>query len=426
MGKAAQERDLTVKQATSTLLAFILFAVLLPFAPAARAVDRAGEIVSAELIGRYDAARLASVLGEELKAFLGDSTIPFESFEGRFAKPRNGVSLYKITYRSAVPELGLWPTIATGLIAVPDTAEANPPLLSYQHGTVFGKDDVPSRPENSMETRLAIAVFGGQGYTVIAADYFGLGDSDLPNSYFAMRSNEQAMFDMYRAAMRFLKQQGREPKALATVGWSQGGYNNMVLLRRLEQEGVAVNAAVSAAAPVDLQVFLLSGLTNHRPFDAVFRGAGISNMLFAIERYNGILGLTERAIRPEYLEAARAFYEFRIDFPTFLSQTKVDVREVLRPEFVEEMTLGKGNFNRVLNDSDAYRWLSRTPFRVYYGGRDEAVPELLPWLAVEYQKYLGKTDAQAFSAGDMADHRATYIHALLDSAPWIDAAVKGK
>ena len=57
---------------------------------------------------------------------------------------------------------------------------------------------------------------------------------------------------------------------------------------------------------------------------------------------------------------------------------------------------------------------------------DEAVPELLPWLAVEYQKYLGKTDAQAFSAGDMADHRATYIHALLDGAPWIDAAVKGK
>lgn len=415
-----------MKQATSALLSLLLFALLLPFAPSAWAVDRGGEVVSAELIARYDAARLSNVLGDELKAFLGGSTIPFEEFEGRFAKPKNGVSLYKITYRSSVPELGYWPTIATGLVALPDTAEANPPLLSYQHGTVFGKGDVPSQPENSMETRLAIAVFGGQGYTVIAADYFGLGDSDLPNSYFAMRSNDQAMFDMYRAAMAFLKQQGREPTALATVGWSQGGYNNMVLLRRLEQEGVAVNAAVSAAAPVDLQVFLLSGLTNHRPFDAVYRGAGISNMLFALERYNGLAGLTDRAIRPEYLEAARAFYEFRIDFPTFLAMTKVDVREVLRPEFVEEMTLGKGAFNSLLNDSDAYRWRSRTPFRVYYGGQDEAVPELLPWLAVEYQKYLGKTDAEAFSAGATADHRATYIRALLDGAPWIDAEVKGK
>ena len=426
MGLVGQERESCMRRAPSTVLAFILFALLLPFAPVARAVDRGGEIVSAELIGRYDSARLSSVLGEELKAFLVGSTIPFETFEGKFAKPKNGVSLYKITYRSAVPELGFWPTTATGLIALPDTAEANPPLLSYQHGTVFGKDDVPSRPENSMETRLAIAAFGGQGYTVIAADYFGLGDSDLPNSYFAMRSNEQAMFDMYRAAMTFLKQQGREPKALATVGWSQGGYNNMVLLRRLEQEGVAVNAAVSAAAPVDLQVFLLSGLTNHRPFDAVYRGAGISNMLFALERYNGLEGLTERAIRPEYLEAARAFYEFKIDFPTFLAKTKVDVREVLRPEFVEEMTLGKGGFTSVLNDSDAYRWRSRTPFRVYYGGRDEAVPELLPWLAVEYQKYLGKTDAEALSAGATADHRATYVHALIDGKPWIDAAVAGK
>lgn len=80
----------------------------------------------------------------------------------------------------------------------------------------------------------------------------------------------------------------------------------------------------------------------------------------------------------------------------------------------------------MLNDSDAYRWRSRTPFRVYYGGRDEAVPELLPWLAVEYQKYLGKTDAEAFSAGATADHRATYVHALIDGKPWIDAAVTGK
>ena len=51
------------------------------------------------------------------------------------------------------------------------------PMVSYQHGTVFSKDDVPSRPEQSAETRIMIARFAAQGYVVISADYSGHGYS---------------------------------------------------------------------------------------------------------------------------------------------------------------------------------------------------------------------------------------------------------
>ena len=48
-------------------------------------------------------------------------------------------------------------------------------MISYQHGTVYGKQEVPSFPDQSPETQLMIAQFAGQGYIVIGADYFGMG-----------------------------------------------------------------------------------------------------------------------------------------------------------------------------------------------------------------------------------------------------------
>lgn len=76
-----------------------------------------------------------------------------------------------------IPEWGNAPTLSGGLLAIPDDGQTSHPLVSYQHGTVFGLDQVPSRPDNSYETRLVLAAFASQGYVVIGADSFGLGTS---------------------------------------------------------------------------------------------------------------------------------------------------------------------------------------------------------------------------------------------------------
>jgi len=59
-----------------------------------------------------------------------------------------------------------------------------------------------------------IAQFASQGYILIAADYFGLGASDLPNSYLIKSSSEQACVDMLFAAKAILKSINIQPKAL--------------------------------------------------------------------------------------------------------------------------------------------------------------------------------------------------------------------
>ena len=105
------------------------------------------------------------------------------------------MKLYRVTYASVVPERGNKPIVATGLIAIPDVAGTRFPMVSYQHGTVYGKQEVPSFPEQSSETQLMIAQFAGQGYVVIGADYFGMGSSTEPEGYMVKASvREMVLF----------------------------------------------------------------------------------------------------------------------------------------------------------------------------------------------------------------------------------------
>ena len=132
---------------------------------------------------------------------------------------------YRVTYPSVVPEKNNRPTTASGLIAIPDNDATTLPVVAYQHGSVFGKDEVPSNPDQSMETRLMLAVFAGQGYMVIGADYFGKGVSPEPNGYIVRASTQQACLDMLFATQVVCPDLGVELGPLFISGWSQGGWS---------------------------------------------------------------------------------------------------------------------------------------------------------------------------------------------------------
>jgi hypothetical protein len=383
-----------------------------------------GQLIKSEQIAVFDQDKLTKIVNDELRQFLNSAPISFDAYQGRFSDPKNKLTLYKLTYQTSIPEQNNRATMATGLIAIPDVVNEGMPMISYQHGTVFGKEDVPSSIENSMEMKLILAQFGGQGYICIGADYIGLGDSKEPNSYFAMKATEEACMDMYTAANQFLKQKQIKTGPFFTMGWSQGGYNNMVFLRSLERAGIRVKASATAAAPVDLNFFITRGLTNPRPIDAIFTPASISNLLFSFENYYKIPGLAASIIRPKFYSISKDFYDFKIGFLEHLQKTTGNVNEFLKADFVEDMKMGRGKVFKILHESEAYRWVSSTPLRAYYGMQDEAVPDYIARLAVEYQSYLGKQNGESFNAGEKADHRDTYIHALIEVKPWFDTFLK--
>jgi pimeloyl-ACP methyl ester carboxylesterase len=384
-----------------------------------------GKLIKSEKIAEFDTAKLSKILNEEMEQFLTGSKKPFAELKGKYHTPINGVTLYKLTYQTSIPEKDNKPAEVTGLVAIPTSFAAGTPMVSYQHGTVFGKGEVPSNIEESMETKLMLGQFGGQGYIVIAADYVGLGsDSTNGNSYFSRKSTEQACLDMYKAAQEFLGQQKIQVGNFFTMGWSQGGYNTLTFLRRLEQEKIPVAATLTAAAPPDLLYFIGHGILNRRPIDAPWIPAALSNLLFSYENYGGLTGLPERAIRSEYLQTAKDFYAFKIGFMDFFQKTPQVAADFLKPEFVDAFRLGSDPLCSALNSAEGFRWRSDVPLRSFYGESDEAVPVDLAMFLVQYQTALGKKNGELVNAGANADHRATYAVALTEAKNWFDGFIK--
>lgn len=393
-----------------------------PCGPDCDGSSSAGELISYDSIKTYAINDLNQIRTANLQMFLDRATMPYSAFAGKLDSPKNAVKVYKVTYKTIIPELGNQETIATGMIAIPDIQDSVLPMISYQHGTVFFKNWVPSEIDYSFETQFMLSQFAAQGYIVIAADYIGLGNtSTSPNTYFVRQSTEQACLDLYKAALKVLQRERKQKGKFFINGWSQGGYNTMLFLRRLEQENIPVTAAFTAAAPVDPVMFINRGLFNPRENDAEFQTAALSNMIYGIEHYNKINGLTNTYIQSQYLRITKDFYQFRITYDSLMKVLPVKLDSVFTPKFIADAKANSSDFWRVMSNSEAYRWLSPTPLQAFGGGKDEAVPDYIATLAVTYMQTLGKQNARAINAGSEADHRCTYIQSLIEAKPWIDS-----
>lgn len=390
---------------------------------AATAQTQAPQHVSAdvayEFIGHWNKDRLNQILSKDFPAFSG---VPVS-----YGEARTGVKLYKVRYRSTVPEQSNRSIAASGLVAIPDaplsTADAAgnkpAPMLSYQHGTVYGKMEVPSSPENSPETQLMLAQFGGQGYVVIGADYFGMGDAAEPEGYMVKGSHQQATYDMLLASRAVLTHLKTKTGPLFLGGWSQGGFVTMAFLEKLEKEGVQVRATATASAPTDVSALLSSYLNYPRAIDASWINSVIILSAFAYENYYSVPGLARSVFNDAYYDIARkAYLREKInpqDLPT-------DLKKLVRPEYFNPQYMAASPYGRLAAEAITYRWNYQTPLRNYYGDTDEAIPVGVGRLAMTYQQALGNgnPNVTALSTGKTS-HRGTYAVAAPEWKKWFDS-----
>ena len=374
--------------------------------------------VTCERIGSYSVDRLNQVLTQEVREQLSDYPVTY-------SPARHAVTLYRITYRSVIPELGNRSTIASGLLAIPETGGNTFPVVSYQHGTVFSKTAVPSRPEESMETRLMLAQFAGQGYIVVAADYFGKGSSRETDSYLAKASTQQACLDMLRAGKAVSEKLGVPWGPLFVTGWSQGGWATMVFLNKLESVGIPVTAAAPICAPEDLFACINHWIHDPSPSDSLFLPELLALQLHACERYYRLPGLADAAIRPEYRAAARDLYLDKLTWPGLLKKFPRHPAEMLQPSFVEQSSLGSGKYWEITQQNQAYRWRCKTPVHNYYGTADEIVPPYIARLPVAYQQIMaGAESSPAEVQGTKANHHGAFVAAVAREKKWFDSFLK--
>lgn len=367
-----------------------------------------------EYVGTYDVARLNKILTSELNSFTtvkNTVTLP---------PATNDVKLYRVVYATVIPEKNNRPVEASGLVAVPVVEQKRLPLLSYQHGTVFSRNEVPSSPEFSTETRLMVAQFAGNGYVVIGADYIGKGLSAEPDSYMVKESTTQACLDMLTAARGVLNHLGIQTDGLFLSGWSQGAWSTMVFRNRLEELAIPIKAAATACTPNDLYLLVTRWINHPSPLDARWLVGTAVLLINSHERYYGLPGLSNAAIKPAYWQTARDFYENKIDWRAAEKVLPKTVSELLDDDFAKSSSLVGNRFYRRLLANQAHAWRYATPTRYYYGKVDEVMPPYVATMPVQYQQTLGGAPAEAVYAGDHADHRGTFVFGIRDQKQWFD------
>lgn len=160
-----------------------------------------------------------------IKSYLRDYEIP------KFMPAANDVDLYRIGFRSSIPEQNRFVT-AYGIAGIPKTSSESLPVVSWEHQTSFSKKYAASqafsyKPSDfeygqTLSTRLKIAHYAGQGYAVISADQFGLGNSTENYAYQVKKSNQQAGFDLYSKSLDLIKSLGKSSSDLFLAGWWRG------------------------------------------------------------------------------------------------------------------------------------------------------------------------------------------------------------
>ena len=394
-------------------LLFVIAFVLVAFNAGAAEYKAVASGVRYTHMGDYSLERLNTILSTEVAAF--------SSFKIQYPQAANGVSLYKVQYATVIPEQGNKPTLASGLVAVPQTAQKKLPVVSYQHGTVFTRTAVPSRPEESDETRIVTARLAGNGYVVIAADYIGKGDSSEPDSYMVREATVQACVDMLFAARAVLADLGITEDGLFLSGWSQGSWSTQHFRHRLESLNMPVKAAATAATPTDLYLLLTRWINNPTALDAVWLAGSVILFTHSYAQYYDMPGLPQTVIKPEYEAACREFYENKIGWEQLQPQIPAKIADLLQNAAVAQSTPGVDAFFRKLRENQAFMWRSATPCRYYYGKVDEVMPPYVATLAVGYTEAAGGAKAEAVYAGDVADHRGAFLYGVKDQKDFFDS-----
>ena len=307
---------------------WIVVCFVLAGANSVKAVEGYKEVgggVKYQAVGEYSLARLNKILTSEL--------VEFSDFKISFPEAKHAVTLYRVVYTTVVPELNNRPVTVSGLIAVPQNVAGTLPVVSYQHGTVFSRTEVPSFPDESAETRLMIANFAAQGYVVIAADYVGKGVSAENDAFVIKDATAQTCLDMVLSSRAVFSDLKIPTGELFLSGWSQGAYNTMVFLRKLETLGMPVKASAMAATPNDVYLLVNRLMNVSSELDVQWVVGVICLLVNSYENYYGLPGLSQAAIKPQYWQAAHDLYVNKITWTQAAKLLPLKTRDLLQPEF---------------------------------------------------------------------------------------------
>lgn len=325
----------------------------------------------------------------------------------------NGVLQYKVQYET--PDIHGVLDTASGLLLIPDNyASVMAPVLCYQHGTVAGPIDVPSKMAGGYAASLG---FASQGYIVSSADYLGLGDARGFHTYIHADSEAWAAIDMMRAVRQYLSEQNISSlDQLFVSGYSQGGHA-AAAVQKMMQEDFPSEFEVTASAPMSGPYSVSDIMFNWVMSDNIyFYGAFLPYVVMSYqEAYGNIYTSLSEIFKPEFIPAIQNFRNGNIDLTGLatdivvkLATTGAIIPNRMFKDSIKNVINTEPNhpLNVALRDNDLVDWLPEAPTRMYYCESDDQVFYLNSIFADSIMNANGAVDLQAESINPALNHTA--------------------
>ncbi len=321
-----------------------------------------------------DATSVASSRGdvieiEQIETLSADAIAERLTNAGVPGVPLYGVELYRVVYHTV--DVDGRPTQASGAIAIPIQSVGPMPLLSFQHGTVTGRHQVPS--EQGFD--LLSMGLGASGYVTVLPDYLGLGSSPGPHPYVHAKSLGTAVVDMLRAARQHCKAQGIElSDQLFLMGYSEGGYATMAAhreIQRLHASEFTVTASAPMAGPYNLSEVMAAQILASSPYPAP---GYLPYTLLSYDYVYDVFGGMTSVLKDEYVPHLDTWYDGSKALSFINKQLPQVPYEMLHPDFVASFKQDTDHpLRQALAANDVHNWSPEAPMRLYHCVGDDQV-----------------------------------------------------
>lgn len=284
-----------------------------------------------------------------------------------------GFDAYSVKYRTV--DFDGTPRIATGLVTIPRT-DCPMDMVSYGHGTVFNKDQVPSNLSGAGDGIELIfpLIYAGNGYLSVAPDYIGLGEGEGFHLYIEERTAAAATLDLMKASRNLTNSlRLKLTNRVFVSGYSQGGHSGMSTIKYMQEvdnAGFTIVSAGLGSGPYDLggvqTDFILETPDYGRPAYLLITAAGCQEAGF------NLFNDPSEAVTPQFLDD---YNEHILGFTGNLDWVgESTYRDLFLPDYFDAVEADPNHpFNQCTASSNVHDWYNRKATAMYYCDGDEQV-----------------------------------------------------
>lgn len=298
----------------------------------------------------------------------------FISNADSFIQPKYDVIVYRVFYKTH--DYQNKEITASGLIYIPEIKNYYVPVVCYQHGTAFQKQEVPSIAAD-MGYYVPFIMASETGTIVCAADYIGLGFSDGVHHFYEPTEEANAVVDMLGSVQVLLNKTARSltfNSDLFLMGYSQGGHATLAAQRKLETK-YPYQFHLKASAPMASWFALSTSSQLNVLKDSVeysFSSA-YAYLINSIQETQQVYPSLSSVFISPYDSLSTVLFDGTKNigyvsalYPDYISTT-------LQSSFKNDLQNNTNNaFLQAVKKYDVINdWIPRSPTRFYHSGSDE-------------------------------------------------------